>query len=268
MIQKLAIENAHAAALARWQTPFPGFASGHDPRSSDNALLALLYGGLVHAAGHEWLNAGRRLIDRTYIEILWQVQALTKLRTCRPEQVSAALDNFIQGSLSQHWDSLPTLDPVTKRELAEAWVDRIATTCFGSLRSEAAASRLLFYLCPMLPVFNLSRGHLLALEQLGHAVADDSYASYARSAQAAFRELAPMLGSIPAPASDHGTPAQQTLIRDLLDDSDWWSRRLFDELMRQGVTGIGDAAHQLFACDDAGGLAPSPARSRPAEDGS
>jgi len=91
MPQDLPIKAAHAVALARWETPFPGFASGHDPRTSDNALLTLLYGGLVHAADHDWLNAGRRLIDKTYIDMLWHVQDLTNMRAIRPEQIAAAL---------------------------------------------------------------------------------------------------------------------------------------------------------------------------------
>ena len=175
------IKAAHAAALTRWQTPFPGFASGQDPRTSDNALLALLYGGLKHAADHEWLNAGRRLIDKTYVEMLWQVQGLENMRTCRPEQVSAALDNFIQGTVCKQWDALPILSPIEREELTNTWVHGMAKSCFGSLVSELAASRVLFYLCPTLPVFNLSRGHLITLEQLGYRSADNSYASYARS---------------------------------------------------------------------------------------
>lgn len=254
MSQESTIKAAQAAALARWQTPFPGFASGHDPRTSDNALLCLMYGGLAHAADHDWLNAGRRLIDKTYIEMLWQVQALDNMRTCRPEQISAALDNFIQGTLSQHWDILPALDTAAKHELAAAWVAEIAQGCFGSLHSEPAASRLLFYLCPMLPVFNLSRGHLLALEQLGYGCVNDSYAAYADSADPAYRHLAPLLRATPPPVPGFGNPAQQALVARLLNDSDWWPRRVFDELMHQTIGACDATGQRLFACDDAGQL--------------
>lgn len=185
MIHCLPIKAAHSVALARWQTTFPEFASGHDSRTSDNALLTSLYGGLAHAADHEWLNAGRRLIDKTYIEMLWHVQGLGSMRACRPEQISASLDNFIQGMLRRQWRDLSILSPAAQDKLTVAWVREIARTCFGSLHSELAASRLLLYLCPMLPVFNLSRGHLLALEQLGHNCADCSYTAYAQSATAA-----------------------------------------------------------------------------------
>lgn len=254
MTHESAIKASQASALARWQTPFPGFASGHDPRTSDNALLTLLYGGLAHASDHDWLNAGRRLIDKTYVEMLWQVQALGEMRTCRPEQVSAALDNFIQGTLRDHWDALPALDPAARQELAGTWVTEIAKTCFGSLHSELAASRLLFYLCPFLPVFNLSRGHLLALEQLGQPCTDDSYAGYARSANAAYRVLAPELDPLPRPTPGFGDPAQRALIRRLLKESDWWPRRLFDGMMRAAVAGSDEAGQRMFACDDAGRL--------------
>ncbi len=65
MLHNIPIDTAYSVALTRWQTPFSGFTSGHDNRTSDKALLTLVYGGLEHAANHEWLNAGRRLIDRT-----------------------------------------------------------------------------------------------------------------------------------------------------------------------------------------------------------
>ena len=87
MCTNIALEAAHARALDRWARPFPGFTSGHDPRTSDQGLLTCLYGSLEHAARHEWLNAGRRLIDKTYLGMLWHVQDLTDLRGVRAEQI-------------------------------------------------------------------------------------------------------------------------------------------------------------------------------------
>jgi hypothetical protein len=256
MIQDLPIDAAHAAALARWQAPFPGFTSGHDPRTSDNALLALLYGGLANAADHEWLNAGRRLIDKTYIDMLWHVQALTDMRTCRPEQIAAALDSFVLGTVSSHWVGLTSLASREKEILAIHWVEEVARTCFGSLHSEPAASRLLFYLCPMLPVFNLSRGHLHALDELGHGCANDSYAAYALSANAAYRRLMPSLSCFSRPSTAFGNPVEQALIQRLLQESDWWPRRIFDALLLEmiGSPRVGDRS--LFACDDSGQMMP------------
>ena len=182
MSDRPALDQACSAALLRWQAPWTGFASGRDPRSSDNALLVLTYGGLVHAAQHEWLNAGRRLIDKTYIDMLWHVQDLTHMRTCRPEQIAAALDAVIDDTIRPLWPSLADLSDEQRFATATAWVEQMAARCFGSLHSEVAASRLMFYLLPMLPVFNLSRGHQLALARIGHDPADTSYASYAQAA--------------------------------------------------------------------------------------
>ncbi|MGB5773457.1 MAG: hypothetical protein WBP89_02180, partial [Sedimenticolaceae bacterium] len=182
-----ALDQACSAALRRWQGPWSGFTSGRDPRSSDNALLVLMYGGLIHAARHEWLNAGRRLIDKTYIDILWHVQHLTTLRTCRPEQIAAALDNFIRDQIEPVWDGLADLNATDQAELASRWVADMAQQCFGSLHSQPAASRLLFFLCPMLPLFNLSRGHLLALQRLGHTAQGEGYHAYAAAAEHAYR---------------------------------------------------------------------------------
>ena len=247
---------AYSGALARWQNPSPAFASGYDPRTSDNALLVITYGGLAHAADHDWQNAGRRLIDRTYIDILWQVQGLSRIRACRPEQTAAALDGFIRDRVKPTWTELQTLGETGKSALAAKWVDRFARHGFGSLSSEAAASRLLFYLCPMLPVFHLSRGHLLALRRLGRATSGDGYKAYAGTAASAYRELLPALQSMPRPVPMYGDPSQRALLRRLLETSDWWDRRVFDEWLRQGLPDDPDDS-ELWGCDDAGRLTPA-----------
>ena len=212
-----------------------------------------MYGGLVHAAQHEWLNAGRRLIDRTYIDILWHVQDLTTLRTCRPDHIAAALDNFIREQIEPVWDELADLNATHKAELASRWVADMAQQCFGSLHSEPAASRLLFFLCPTLPLFNLSRGHLLALQRLGHTASGQDYRAYAAAAEHAYRARSQALRTLPRPEPVFGDAAQRRLIQQLLDDSDWWERRVFDALLRQTAEAAG-IEERLFACDDGGQL--------------
>jgi hypothetical protein len=44
---------------ANWSSPSPLVGSGFDSRSSDNALLAIMYGSLERASRFGWLNAGR-----------------------------------------------------------------------------------------------------------------------------------------------------------------------------------------------------------------
>lgn len=240
------LDRAHATALQRWQAPFPDFASGHDRRTSDAGLLELFYGGLLHAAAHDWLNAGRRLIDKTYVDMLWHVQRLTRMRACGAEQIAAALDDFIRGEVALRWTTLGQLTADDRAALARAWVEHLATHGFGSMHSEAAASRLLFYLCPTLPVFNLSSGHLLALRQLDHPAPSQRYGDYAAHAAAAYRERLPALLDRATPVGTDGDAARQVLA-----ETDWWPRRLFDQLLREQVR-EGDAT--LFACDDAGQL--------------
>ena len=104
------IQAAVQSANNRWQSPFPGFTSGSDIRTSDNALLVHLYGGLEHAANNDWLNAGRRLIDKTYVDMLWHVQNLLPLRACKPESVAASLDTFITEEIKPAWPGLYQLD--------------------------------------------------------------------------------------------------------------------------------------------------------------
>ena len=218
-------------------------------------MLVLTYGGLVHAAQHEWLNAGRRLIDKTYIDILWHVQHLTALRTCRPEQIAAALDNFIRDRIAPLWDGLADRDASHKAELAGRWVAEMAQQCCGSLHSEPAASRLLFFLCPMLPLYNFSRGHRVALELLGHPVLGDGYHAYAATADRAYREMSEALHTLPRPAPLFGDPAQRRLIQQMLDDGDWWQRRVFDALLLLTAQTAG-VEERRFGCDDAGQLLP------------
>jgi hypothetical protein len=256
MSSAIDLNAAYTSALARWQNPSPAFASGHDPRTSDGALLALTYGGLAHAADHDWQNAGRRLIDKTYIDILWRVQGLARMRACRPEQVAAALDGFVRDQVRPVWTELKDQAGTGRSALAAAWVQQFARQGFGSLISEAASSRLLFYLFPMLPIFNLSRGHLLALQRLGHAATGDDYHAYAQAAGNAYRALLPALQLVTRPTPPYGDPAQRTLISRVLASSDWWARRVFDEWLRQGLPGdLDDSA--LWGCDAAGLLTPA-----------
>ena len=245
---------AHAAALSRWNRPFPGFTSGHDQRTSDRGLLTLLYGGLEHAARHEWLNAGRRLIDKTYVDMLWHVQGLTNMRVSRPEQIAAALDRFIADTVRPGWTDLPGLSDDERLLTSISWVEEMAGQCFGSMHSEPAASRLLFFLVPKLPLFNYSRGHLLALAKMGHLPHTENYRGYAQAADSTYRELLPELGRLPLPNATAENDTDRDLIDDALQRSDWWSRRVFDAYLRGLPEHEHDALGRLFACDHAGKL--------------
>lgn len=246
------IDPAHAAALARWNQPFPGFTSGRDPRTSDQALLTLLYGGLEHAARYDWQNAGRCLIDKTYVDMLWHVQGLTNMRVTGPGQISAALDGFIVATVRPRWQDLTQLSPDEGMEIATAWVEQMAAQCFGSVYSELAASRLMSFLFPMLPVFNFSGGHLLALERLGHTAAIKGYRGFAQAAAVAYREAFPVLRRLTIPPVSFSDPQRGPLIKHLLADTDWWPRRVFDAYLRKLVHNDKKGAQDPFGCDDEG----------------
>ena len=244
------LETARAAALSRWGQPYAGFASGHDRRTSDQGLLTLLYGGLEHAANYHWLNAGRRLIDKTYIDMLWHVQGLTDLRSVRPEQIAAALDPFIIDVIRPAWRDLPYLADSERLEISISWVEQMAGRCFGSVYSEAAASRLLFFLAPMLPVFNQSRGHHMALDKVGHRPADQGYQAFAQAAGAAYRDLLPRLLDHPSPDPSIPDPRQGELLNRLLEQTDWWTRRVFDEYLGECVRSDSTDVAELFGSND------------------
>ena len=227
MFQESLIENAYAAALQRWESPFSGFAAGWDKRSSDNALLHLFYGGLVHVAHYDWLNAGRRLIDKTYVDILWHVQDLLDLKARTPEQIAAALDGFISGTLKEMWDSLTSDDRQTSLGLSRNLVQQLADEGFGSVRSERAASRLLYFLLPMLPVYNLCPAHVEVLKSHGYQPCSDDYAGFSEVSEQAFQKLLPRLEGYAPPCPVFGSESNQMLIEKLLNETDWWHRRLF-----------------------------------------
>jgi hypothetical protein len=227
MFQESLIENAYAAALQRWESPFSGFAAGWDKRSSDNALLNLFYGGLVHVAHYDWLNAGRRLIDKTYVDILWHVQDLLDLKARTPEQIAAALDGFISGTLKEMWESLAPDNREDSLELARKLVKQLAGEGFGSVYSEQAASRLLYFLVPMLPIYNLCPTNVEALKSHGYQSDSDDYGGFADISEQAFQQLRPRLQHYAPPKPVFGSESNRELVERLLGETDWWHRRLF-----------------------------------------
>jgi len=248
------IQSAHDLAVIRWQNPFPGFASGFDKRTSDNALLVQFYGGLTHAANHEWLNAGRRLIDKTYINMLWHVQSLLPMYACNSERISTALDNFILEHIRPIWSELSDLNDSEKQGLAESLVKQAATTVFGSLQSEVAASRLLFMLCPILPIYNLSLGNQLALQRLGYTIPDNSYPTFVQTCTTCRDSIMLQIEALNLPQPIFGSDEELALINQLLNNHDWWTRRVFDALLQQ-IAGEAYPDHPLlFSCTHKGEL--------------
>ncbi len=104
-LDKLAIARLGERLHQAWQQPHPAFASGLDSRSSDNALLLQCYGSLVRAAGHDWQNGGRTLVDKTYLRILGDCAALD-YQGLTTDELAARLDGFVRRELAPRWTSL------------------------------------------------------------------------------------------------------------------------------------------------------------------
>lgn len=243
---------AHGFALSHWHQPNNRFTSGFDPRSSDNAMLTLLYGGLARAKQHNWLNAGRRLIDKTYVHILGTTQGLSAMSFSNAEQIAATLDSFIRERLAPLWSSFSHQE----EGLAPYLLLDASESLFGSTKSEVAASQLLFWLCPTLSIAPYSRGHLTALARIGHGVQDESYLDYKQVWNQALETYAPLLSELDKPKAIYGSEQESELINQLLEKSDWWQRRVFDMALRQKLYNQGGdtVMFPLFGCNSQGGL--------------
>ena len=148
-----------AGVVARWCEPSADFSHGLDPRSSDCGLLLGLYGGLVKAARHNWQNAGRVLVDRTDIRILFDSYRIDL--PIRPlDQCCRDLDLFVRESIFPDWEEKYALEADLKDDierhaervaLVDNWINLVAQEIFGGDEYGYHAQVLLFFLCPSMP---------------------------------------------------------------------------------------------------------------------
>ncbi|MBS7690637.1 hypothetical protein I0E98_09845 [Pseudomonas lalucatii] len=142
---------------ATWQQPHPAFAAGRDARSSDNGLLLTCYGNLARAAGAAWQNAGRTLIDKTYLRMLGDRAGLDFLGLSADE-LAARLDGFIRRELAPRWVQLDEWRGGEGLEPALALLEAGNRALFDDDSGQRATSWLLFYLCPQLPLLPMPAG--------------------------------------------------------------------------------------------------------------
>lgn len=221
MSPPLSPQQAHDIALARWARPHPAFASGHDPRSSDNAVLVLFYGSLAKAARYDWLNAGRTLVDKTYLRILWTVRALPP-NGLSFDELASRLDSFVRTELKPRWTELEGLQDGVRQSIAPALVEQARLQLFGPDGSTDAASEILFYLCPQLPVMPCRK-----LEAGGYT--DLVTEIHERLAGEAKDRLS-------LPQAVYGQDQERQLVDSLLARSDWWQRRVLAEQLYPNIT--------------------------------
>ncbi|MEM7195638.1 MAG: hypothetical protein AAF402_11845 [Pseudomonadota bacterium] len=194
-------------AEERWSQPNSFFGSGMDSRSSDNAMLCHLYGALIRASQYDWQNAGRVMLDRTDVRILFDsyqaVLPFRQLDVCCRE-----LDRFVRDHVfSQWWAVDPnSVGPSEDRAIAIAreWVAEISESVFGDREYRFHAELVLFFSCPFLPVVPSRQGPISV---------------HFAGVQEAVRRPAPVFGDA----------EQYTLIQSMLEQTDWWLRRLHFE---------------------------------------
>ncbi|WP_339510949.1 hypothetical protein [Pseudomonas sp. RL_15y_Pfl2_60] len=192
--------HASQQLCSHWQQPNPRFAGGNDQRSSENGLLLLFYGSLQKAAGYDWQNAGRSLIDKTYLRMLGQCTGLD-MQGVSADELAARMDGFIRSELAPRWDHIRQCHDSAGLELAQELLDRASHMLFEMPGMQAQTSPILFYLCPHLPLL-IGEQPLANQEQLN------------------------ALPVLPRPQLFAGNAQQQALIRQLIEGSDWWRRRV------------------------------------------
>ena len=217
--------------LTQWCLPSTKVGSGHDSRSSHNGLLTIFFGSLENSARFGWLNAGRTLVDKTYLSILWQAAELPSLGVDFTRMASS-LDAFVRAELEPRWPEFEHLHHSEKQTLSISLTQAAAEQVFGSGYQEQCASWLLFYLCPQLPLFpfNSSLQATIAA-RLDQPVAED-YALYQQQCRQLFSRMLPGLHNQP-PVAEYGSDREQRTIDQILQGSDWWQRHCFIQQFNQ-----------------------------------
>lgn len=215
-----------------WHTASSLVGSGFDRRSSDNGLLSILYGSLERTHHFNWLNAGRTLVDKTYLHLLFQAKALP-LNGITHHEVAPPLELFVRANLQPIWSEMAQMSATQKQQKAVELVNLAASTLFGSSHQTQAASWLLFYLCPHLPIFPITQDLHTAINQEYTVTpsdkayqAIDCYQDYQSAAQDLYSQCQP-LSQCELPTADYGTAKEQAIIADILEQSDWWHRHCF-----------------------------------------
>lgn len=217
--------------LTQWSTPCSQVGTGFDIRSSENGLLTMMYGSLERASHFGWLNAGRTLVDKTYIQLLWQAKQLPSFGLTHHD-IATQLELFIRAHLQPIWVDIDTITLVKKQKLANSLINIAASTLFGDRHQEQAASWLLFYLCPQLPIFPvthrllnaISQSHTLTSIKESHQTVD--YNNNQIATRYLYEKSQP-LNHYVLPTASYGNEKEQTIINTMLINSDWWSRYCF-----------------------------------------
>ena len=239
------IDSAYQNVQNLWHNPNPLWGTGIDIRSSENILLLSFYGSLVSEEKKGWLNAGRRLIDKTDINMLWHAKYITPMSSVTCEKIAACLDDYIQQYIALNWTQL--CSPTHEQGIKYAYelTTKATEDLFSSLKSTVAATNLLFFMFPQLPIYPFSRGHVASLEKLGYSPSDN-YEEYCIAFKNFQKEIKPKTEGLEHLKATAGNENQQKLITKIVKETDWQERRIADEILRQ------TANPELFGCDGNG----------------
>ncbi|WP_417228262.1 hypothetical protein [Amphritea sp.] len=212
--------------IEEWHQPSPRVGSGHDARSSSNGLLSIFYGSLEHAAHYQWLNAGRTLVDKTYLNILWQAAELAH-NGYDFTNMASNLDAFVRAQLEPIWYELDLLSHEEKQQQAIKLIQQAAAEVFGSGYHEQHAAWLLFYLCPQLPVFPFNAALQTRIStRLHQPQSATNYLEYQQQCRQLYSRMLPLIQDFNA-SVEYGNEQERKTVSKVLRGSDWWQRYCF-----------------------------------------
>ncbi|WP_261841633.1 hypothetical protein [Aliamphritea ceti] len=203
-------DSAFEAATSNWHQAI----LDTDTRSSGNGLLSIFYGCIEQAARQQWPEK-QLAIATADLEMLLTSYELKPLAPIT-DRTSEAVAIFIQSNLQDNWNEYDDMTHPQRQEIAINLVNEAASNIFGGTNQIAAASWLLFYLCPQLPVFPV-------IESLSTT---DNYADYYLSQKQKFTIALPSLDQN-TPDIRYGNQLEQSIIKALLTANNWWQRYLF-----------------------------------------
>lgn len=212
--------------LLEWSQPSQDVGGGHDARSSLNGLLAIFYGSVEKSSQFNWLNGGRTLVDKTYLDILLKAVQLPNLGVSS-QIMASELDRFVRAELEPIWHEIEHFNHQQKQQCASELIKIAADNIFGSGYQEEYASWLLFYLCPQLPIFpfnkELNKALTLRLHQEKPA---EDYEQYSQRCCELYSRMLPKL-DVEKPKAEYGDKRDLQSVDAIMRGSDWWQRQVF-----------------------------------------
>lgn len=233
MITEQLQQSANSLHSQYWLHPNTLVGTGDDKRSSEDGLLTIFYGTMANAAQLQWNLSTSTIIDGAYLKILWQAINLEPL-TSTDQDIAAALQVFILTEIEPLWEEFDMMSHDEKHEQAIRLIKLASVRLFGTEKQERAASWLLYYLLPQLPIFPMNKALCIAVTKLQHQEKALSYVDYHATCRNQLSRLLPYIHSgSPTPAkSAFGTKEERKFVDDALKNGNWWQRCCFIKFLQ------------------------------------